>query len=60
MRWLDSITDAVNMKLGKFWEVGGGGQAGLVCYRPQGCKELDAAGPERHLDLTLFSINLVI
>uniref|UniRef100_A0AC11BQZ2 Uncharacterized protein n=1 Tax=Ovis aries TaxID=9940 RepID=A0AC11BQZ2_SHEEP len=46
------------MKLGKFWEVGGGGQAGLVCYRPQGCKELDAAGPERHLDLTLFSINL--
>jgi len=23
VRWLDSITDAVNMKLGKFWEVVG-------------------------------------
>ena len=21
MRWLDSITDAVNMNLGKFWEM---------------------------------------
>ena len=27
MRWLDSITDAMNMKLGNFWEVVGGREA---------------------------------
>ena len=39
MRWLDGITDAMNMNLGKLGD--GEGQGGLVCCSPQGCKELD-------------------
>ena len=40
MRWLDSITDSMDMSLGKLREVGVG-QGGLACCRPQGRKESD-------------------
>ena len=40
MRWLDGITDLMNMNLSQAPGVGDG-QGGLACYSPWGCKELD-------------------
>ena len=40
MRWLDGITDAVDMSLSKFWKLVMG-REGLACCSPWGCKELD-------------------
>ena len=42
IRWLDGITAAMNMNLGKLGD--GKGQGGMVCCSPWGCKELDVTG----------------
>ena len=39
MRWLDGITDSMDMSLSKFWE--GEEQGGLACCSPWGRKESD-------------------
>ena len=43
MRWLDGITDAVYLNLGKLWEMADH-QWGLMCCSPWGCKESDMTG----------------
>ena len=44
MRWLDGNTDAMNMNLGKLWEMVRDREGGLACCRPWGCKESDTRG----------------
>ena len=39
MRWLDGITDSMDMSLRKLWEIVREGN--LVCCSSRGCKELD-------------------
>ena len=39
MRWLDGITDSMDMGLSKLWELVG--QGGLVCWDSWGCKKSD-------------------
>ena len=40
MRWLDSITDSMDLKLSTLREIDSGNRS-LVCCSPWGCKELD-------------------
>ena len=47
MRWLDGITNSMDMSLSKFWELAMG-QGGLVCCSPWGCKESDMAKQLKH------------
>ena len=41
MRWLDGITDSMDMSLSKLWELVGDGQGGLACCSSLGGKESD-------------------
>ena len=41
-RWLDGITDSVDVSLSKLWEMVKHREGSLVCCSPRGHKELDA------------------
>ena len=51
MRWLDGITDSMNMSLGKLGT--GDGQGGLACCSPWGCRESDTTEWLNWTELTI-------
>ena len=52
LRWLDGITDSMNMSLGKLLELGDG-QGGLVCCSSWGRKESDTTEQLNRTELKL-------
>ena len=52
MRWLDGITDAMDMNLGKLQEMEG--QGGLVCCSSWGCKESEVTGQLKNNNISLY------
>ena len=47
MRWLNGITDSVDMSLSKLWEISEG-QGSLVCCSPWGHRESDTTERLNH------------
>ena len=53
MRWLDGITGSMDMGLDRTLGVGGG-QGGLVCCSPWGCKESDTTERLNETEQTIY------
>ena len=56
MRWLDGITDSMDMSLSKLWELVKDRES-LACCSPWGRKELDMTATEQQN--TLFKLDLI-
>ena len=56
-KWLDSVTDAMNMNLGKLQEMVRDRQGGLACYSTWGHKEIDITGDSTTILSTDISIS---
>ena len=52
IRWLDGITDSMDMNLSKLWEIVE--DRGLVCSSPWGCKELEMRATEQEQQIYAF------